>query len=201
VGEEIRFRFSLGKFSETLTLLASKVPDLTKLKASKLLYLADRLHLITYGKMITGDTYYALEKGPVPSISLDIINDLIERGSQGFGDDDFPELRARITVNKETEHPTLSSDEVEEYRNLSEAELETIRVTIEEHGNKTVGELIELTHGHIAWRKSWDPKSLRSKIDYRLFFEDAEDADVAADALYFLLDSQEDRDADIFLNG
>ena len=39
----------------------------------KMMYLADRLHLWRYGRMITGDDYTAMEKGPVPSHTYDLM--------------------------------------------------------------------------------------------------------------------------------
>lgn len=40
----------------------------------KILYFAEKKHLAKYGKPITEDVYIAMEYGPVPSESLDIIN-------------------------------------------------------------------------------------------------------------------------------
>lgn len=45
-----------------------------KLQAVKLIWFADRLHLRKYGRTITGDKYCAMPYGPVPSISLDLLN-------------------------------------------------------------------------------------------------------------------------------
>ena len=42
------------------------------MKVIKLIVLADRLHLLMYGRLITNDVYYALKNGPIPSHSLDI---------------------------------------------------------------------------------------------------------------------------------
>lgn len=41
-------------------------------KIFKVLYFADRTHLIKYGRPITGDTYIAMEYGPVPSMIYDM---------------------------------------------------------------------------------------------------------------------------------
>jgi uncharacterized phage-associated protein len=46
---------------------------LNKMKAIKLVWLADRLHLRKYGRSITGDEYYALPNGPVPSATRDVL--------------------------------------------------------------------------------------------------------------------------------
>ena len=43
-----------------------------KMKALKLVYIADRYHLRKYGRLITNDTYFAMNYGPVPSGTKDI---------------------------------------------------------------------------------------------------------------------------------
>jgi len=40
---------------------------------SKVLYFADREHLSRYGSLMTGDTYYAMRHGPVPSAIYNLL--------------------------------------------------------------------------------------------------------------------------------
>ena len=47
--------------------------EINKMKAIKLIWLSDRLHLRTFGRMITNDTYFALKFGPVPSATRDLL--------------------------------------------------------------------------------------------------------------------------------
>ena len=46
-----------------------------KLELLKLVYMADRFHLRRYGRLISGDNYYAMQLGPVPSITKMICDD------------------------------------------------------------------------------------------------------------------------------
>ena len=46
---------------------------INKMKSIKLIWLADRLHLRKYGRSITGDEYFALPNGPVPSATRDVL--------------------------------------------------------------------------------------------------------------------------------
>ena len=57
------------KIIQALTYLANKEKEkvMDNMKAYKLLWLADRLHLRQTGRTITGDTYYAMPHGIVPS--------------------------------------------------------------------------------------------------------------------------------------
>ena len=77
---EIRFRFNLEKLVAFLGFFSAKgVSDLTKLKAAKLLYFADKDHLLKYGRPILGDVYFCLPYGPVPSVALNEMTDAIAR--------------------------------------------------------------------------------------------------------------------------
>lgn len=57
------------KIIQALAFLASSMPEksLSAMKAYKLLWLADRCHLRQNGRTITGDGYFALPKGMVPT--------------------------------------------------------------------------------------------------------------------------------------
>jgi uncharacterized phage-associated protein len=46
---------------------------LSKMKAIKLIWLSDRLHLRKYGRTITGDSYFALKFGPVAGNTRDLL--------------------------------------------------------------------------------------------------------------------------------
>ena len=46
--------------------------SIDKLKAMKLVFLADRYHIRKYGRLTTRDTYYAMKLGPVPSATKNI---------------------------------------------------------------------------------------------------------------------------------
>jgi uncharacterized phage-associated protein len=66
--------FNYKKAVQALNLIAIKNGgSINKMKAIKLIWLSDRLHLRKFGRSITGDTYYALQNGPVPSATRDIL--------------------------------------------------------------------------------------------------------------------------------
>jgi uncharacterized phage-associated protein len=70
------FLFNYRKSVEVINYFANKENgSIDKLKCIKLVWLADRLHLINYGRTITYDSYYAMNKGPVPSGTKDLIDD------------------------------------------------------------------------------------------------------------------------------
>ncbi len=57
------------------------------IKALKLVYLADKLMLCRYGRMITNDRYAALKNGPVPSATKNMAEGIVK---QEMDSDDFP---------------------------------------------------------------------------------------------------------------
>ena len=62
----------------------------------KCLYYADRQHLQEYGRQIYGDTFYALEHGPVPSAAYEIIK---YANGRAKWDLQFPEALESLDVN------------------------------------------------------------------------------------------------------
>lgn len=66
--------FKFKKAVQALNYFAQKEGGtINYMKAGKLVYLADRAHLRTYGRTITNDTYVAMKNGSVPSKTKDII--------------------------------------------------------------------------------------------------------------------------------
>jgi len=62
----------------------------------KCLYYADRKHLQEYGRQIYGETFYALEHGPVPSAAYEIIK---YANGRAKWDLQFPEALELLAVN------------------------------------------------------------------------------------------------------
>src|SRR5258705_13384540 len=75
----IRFSFDQDKLTAVLTFFASRVDDLDALKSAKLLYFADKRHLLRYGRPILGDNYFGMDHGPVPERAYDQIKAALDR--------------------------------------------------------------------------------------------------------------------------
>lgn len=191
----LTFRFSLDKFINALAYFASQgITDLTKLKAVKLLYLADRYHLFHYGRPVTGDRYIAMDLGPVPEGAFQLISRVIEPAevrdperaralerldvARGFWRP-YPVLRARSTPNMEV---------------FSDSEIEALSATVKEFGSKPARALVDITHGHRAYKRANAGRTPGSSTDlpYEYFFEDAPEG---AHPVRLLAESeQEDRE-------
>ena len=179
---KISFSFDIEKFINAIAYFASKTKSLDKFKAVKLLYLADRYHLIKYARPIIGDRYHKLKFGPIPSRALDEIEAAI----------DFPDLSTDlfgeyIKINKKYRYPILIAKKPTDLDVFSESELEALDFAQKKYGNKDFNELVRITHSHATFKKSEYPE----EIDYRLFFEEYPSA---KDILELMELEQENRD-------
>ncbi len=128
---------NIKKIISILNYLSTKVNYLTKLKAVKLLYFADKEHLIRYGRFITGDFYKKLPYGPIPQQTLILIDDpnyiIFSRNLKNYLDENisFSDSRYRTISSKkkpDLEYISLSEIEIldeiiEKYKNLHPLQL------------------------------------------------------------------------------
>lgn len=193
----LTFRFSLDKFINALAYFASQgINDLTKLKAAKLLYLADRYHLFHYGRPIIGDRYIAMDLGPVPEGGFQLISRMTEQAEvtdpqrtralerlnvyRGFlGRYNYPVLRTRLGPDMDV---------------FSDSEVEALSAVVKEFGNRPARALVDLTHTHRAYQRANAGRSPGSSTDlpYEYFFEDAPEGVKAMQVLAH--SEQENRD-------
>lgn len=83
MGKQSHSAFSIEKATVAVAYLAKETGE-TLYPVMKLIYLAEKLHLERYGRLITGDTYVAMAKGPVPSATYDLMKFL--RGAREYFD-------------------------------------------------------------------------------------------------------------------
>ena len=141
-------RFNLGKVLEAILFVASKVPEPTLHKISKMFYFADKLHLERYGCVLSEDTYHAMEYGPVPSHIYNIMK--YAGGSETVPPvDKSPKIRdaMRLLGDRRTVEVRRAPD----IDILSESEIECLVDAIAAHGRKSFGRLSDETHDS-AWK-------------------------------------------------
>src|SRR5271165_49756 len=109
----VQFKMDWEKALAAITHLASKnLPELSKGKFCKLLFLTDKYHLVRFGRPITGDFYWAVDHGPIPSAIKDRF-DRLERGAD-------EELAALLNVDRNSKYPIYSAKHVVGAENLSD---------------------------------------------------------------------------------
>lgn len=147
----IRFRFEPEKLAQALAYIASRgVRDLTKLKAMKLLFFADKLHLQRFARPITGDEYYCMQYGPVPTNSLNVVNDLIAN------DPAEPPLRILseyVSVDYTGAYPILRAARPDiDFDMLSQSDVQVLDEILAAYGNRSAAQLVDESHRNSIYK-------------------------------------------------
>ena len=115
-------------------------------KLCKILYFADQQHLSRYGRSITGDTYIAMQFGPVPSCVDDILKAL--RGDSFFSSSsEIAPLKDAMVFENRFIIQGIKSPDMDE---LSASDVECLDSAIGICKDKNFAELTEFSHG-LAW--------------------------------------------------
>jgi hypothetical protein len=190
---KIKFEFQPEKLIQALTFFAHKgIADLTKLKATKLLFLADKYHLLRYGRPIVGDRYYCMELGPVPSESLDAMNHLVAPDELP---DETSEYREAFLKKDGTSYPRIQAKREPDLDGFSESDIEALDRTVRRYGSLTADQLVDLVQKDPAVKRAdrGRPQGRRSEMPYEFFFE-GQPSDVKA-VLELIEAEQQCRDA------
>ena len=151
--------FDHEKAAQALNFFARKEGgSISKLKAVKLIWLADRYHLRKYGRPITNDEYFAMQYGPVGSS----VKDLAECSSF-LSTVESKYLNKFLTCDKEAKLIT-SQREVDEDV-FSDSDLEALQSVYEKFGKLKPSQLVNYSHLFPEWAKFAD--HLESKVSTR----------------------------------
>ncbi len=120
----------------------------------KILFEADKYHLNTYGRPVTGDRYVAMPNGTVPSV----IYNMIKKPSKNIG--------------FSTHGYTLMMDDGRQPNDnfFSESDIEALQHGFDRYAGKDFGVVLKENHKENAWRKAIERKP-GSKAP-PIFFED-----------------------------
>jgi len=129
-----------------------------KLKLIKMVFFADRSHLVKYGRPIVGGNYVSMKLGPVSSELKDYIDG---------GLDQKPPCVIEGEYNLVAQHATD-----EDW--LSESDLEVLDEVYNEYKNYDSVKLAFLSHEYKAWINNQPPEGSCVTIPYEDFFEEAD---------------------------
>ena len=157
-------QFDKEKSLNALLYVANRVQRKDFHKIFKIIYFADRQHLADWGRPITGDTYIAMEAGPVPSRLYDMLK--IVRGDSYLPD--MEGLGKYFQVeNWMYVRPLQDAD----LNKLSVSEQEAMSEAIEKYATLSYDEIKEKSHD-VAWRCtardfsiSWDNIAREAGLD------------------------------------
>lgn len=163
------FEFAHKKATQAVNYFARMAGGkISKMKAFKLTFLADRYHLRKYGRSITLDTYFAMVYGPVPSATKNLLD--VDESHHRFGKE----------YSREYVRP-LSDREIESVGEvdcavLSETDSEALEFAWERFGHFTAGQLSNLTHKYPEWAEFEEPlmdcQTKAEKMDCLKFLDD-----------------------------
>ena len=159
------------KIIQALTYLANYQPDkmLDNMKAYKLLWLADRYHLRQTGRTITGDSYYAMPYGIVPSDAKCLLEKAKTKLKDPKGYID------KFLILSDHQYKAIAEPDLKEF---SESDLDALNKVLAEYNGYDAIRLSSISHKFPEWLfykdmlKNRDSKN-SYKIDLDHFFEDA----------------------------
>jgi uncharacterized phage-associated protein len=136
-------RFNEKKATQAAAhLLKLRGGKMSYLKLIKLLYLADRKALTSWGRPITTDRFVSMNRGPVLSRILDLVTDGEDPGA--------PSIWASFISEPANYEVGLKSDPSDD--ELSSAEIAVLDEVFKEFGHLGRWELVELTHRLPEWK-------------------------------------------------
>lgn len=157
-------QFDRIKALNALLYVANRVQRKDFHKIFKIIYFAERQHLAEWGRPITGDTYIAMEAGPVPSRMYDMMK--IVRGDSYLSD--IEGLGNYFTIEDWMYVKPLVDADPDK---LSCNEKEALDSSIEKYASLSYDEIKEKSHD-IAWRStardfsiSWDDIAREAGLD------------------------------------
>ena len=172
--KKLDFDFNPRKFIQALVFFSKNgVSDLTKMKVAKLLFLADKLHLVRYGRPITGDDYFAMQYGPVPSGAKNFL-DAAEETMVSVGPDETAGLFDGYVKMVPTSYlPVITATGPDDFRVFSRSERKILDEVLKKFGGLTAAKLSDLTHKDRAYviPNNTRPEFGRAEMPYELFFE------------------------------
>lgn len=164
---------SYKKATQALNYLARKKDGkINKMKAIKLIYLADRLHLRKYGRPIVGDVYWAMKLGPVGSHA--------KRAAELDVPESFLSYAQKYIQPTDDKKQSFVSLKLADTNVFSKTDLECLESVYSAFGDKDQFELAELSHQYPEWKKHEKELKAGKKrvaMDYNDFFADGEKND------------------------
>lgn len=170
-----RFRVDWAKVVEAIDFVAALKPGVTQYYIGKILFFADREHLLDYGRPITGDRYVAMEHGPVPSAIRDIL-----KADSDSPDDILAQLHGRVVIDHDENLQKVFSKGVGEFPSLSGSDREYLKIATSKYGAMSFGELKRISHEDPAYEDAWQRLGNANEMNIELWFAELGDPAVVS---------------------
>lgn len=152
--------FDYRKAVQSLNYLSEKEGgQINKMKAIKLLWLVDRLHLRLYGRPILNDQYLAMKFGPVQSAIRDLTQEkLMSEVELNYRNEYLKPVGYNIRSQKHTDIDVFSDSDVEALESVYQA-----------YGELDEFALAKISHRYPEWKKF--EEQLNSNQGTRFFMQ------------------------------
>lgn len=148
----IRFKLDWEKLIQAIDYVAAQKPGLTQFYISKIIYLADKEHLLDYGRPVSGDKIVAMQDGPVPSATLNAV----KLDEEHVPKDVLELFRSRLETRVFGKKYLTYSRGSEEFSKLSGSDKEYLADAVEKYGNMGWDDLWNLVHDDPAYKRAWE---------------------------------------------
>ncbi|WP_353482657.1 Panacea domain-containing protein [Haliscomenobacter sp.] len=142
--------------------------QINKMKALKLIWLADRLHIRKYGRPIVNDVYFAMRFGPVPSNTKDLIE-----ASEFLSDEELSYRNNFIELIDQQQRFYKSINNIDA-NVFSKSDCECIKNVALQFAKKEPFQLSDISHHYPEWTKFEsmlnNGESSRFQMEYEDFF-------------------------------
>ena len=139
----------IDKIKATVLYILNKFPNgIDLIKLFKIMYFAEKDHLITYGRCITSDSFHALKHGPVPSFTYKAIQ--VNQGKMKKTTD-LNEIASVIFISNDKLFAKKDADQDE----FSISDLKCLNNAINECINVDSYVLSDLSHNDAAWKDAY----------------------------------------------
>lgn len=162
--ENSQIKFNKEKATHSILYVANKLERRDLHKIFKILYFAERKLMQDWGRPIIGDTYIAMDAGPVPSRVYDILK--IVRGDSYMSDTEG--LKKYFSVEDWMYVVPLQDADINK---LSKTDIDALDWSVRTYGSLSYDEIKEKSHD-IAWRStakdyaiSWDAIAREAGLD------------------------------------
>lgn len=173
--------FNYKKAVQALNFFAIKEGgSINKMKALKLVWLSDRLHLRQYSRTITGDIYFALKNGPVASTTRNLMEDWeIGDCHHLWSLETIERVYRNLFITQGQDNYFFDSIKNLDEKVFSKTDLEILTTIYDKYGHLTEFQLSDLSHEFPEWKQYQtaleNGESSRIRISLKDFFKNYDD--------------------------
>lgn len=154
----LNFRPNPEKILELLLYLAHARPDADAYQAVKFFYLADREHLLRYGRPITQEAYVAMKFGPVASTAFDLLNGN-PHTMRWAKVKELPFATEQVSRLWKSPLMYIRAPRREvDFDLFSKSDIRVFDEILAKYGKLSFDELYNITHKHYAYTRAWNER-------------------------------------------